>query len=173
MQEILVRNLLRITGIKTDPHLLEHVLPGFANGQMLRQIGRGSSSKVHCGHISRVYVPDSSKKVIAIECIHLFEKRRGDPNNPSEWVMMEDLHHPVIFDFDWFRLPQKPSERHPVPKLKLENVTKDMRCWLCPETDPAHLELFRLSIRRMICAESFKTRSAQNLLRRLRVRLLS
>lgn len=173
MQEILIRNLLRITGIKTDPNLLEPVLPGFANGQMLKQVGRGSSSRVHCGHIARVYLPNPLEKVVAIECVHLYEKRRGDPNNPSEWVMTEDLADPVLFEFDWFRLPQKPSERHPVPKLKLESAKDNTRCWLCPETDPAHLELFRLSIRRMICAESFENRAAQNLLRKLRVRLLS
>jgi hypothetical protein len=173
MQDILIRNLLLITGIRTDPKLLEPVLPGFANGQMLKQVGRGSSSRVYCGHISRVYLPDPSRRIIAIDCIHLFEKRRGDPNNPSEWIMTEDIGDPISFEFDWFRLPQKPSERHPIPKLKLERTANDTRCWLCPETDPAHLELFRLSIRRMICAESFESRAAQRLLRRLRVRLLS
>ena len=172
MQDILVRNLLKITGSCTDLSLLGPVLVGFANGQVIQQVGRGASSKVTCGQISRIYLNNSPKLEITIECSHLYERNRATLRPNEDWIAINDPDKPIVFPFTWFRLPHKVSERHPVPKLKLENIKTDSRLWLCPESDPGHLNLFRLSLLRMFSVEAFENRTIQKLMRRLRVRLL-
>lgn len=173
MQDIFIRNLLKITGSQTDPKLLVGVLPGFANGQIIRQIGRGSRSNITCGQISRVFLLDPTRREVTIECCRLYERRRPSSENPGgSWIVISDIDKPMVFPFTWFRLPNKETPKHPVPKLKLEDTESNSRCWLCPDTDPMHLELFRLSLLSMVCAETFENRTLRTIMRRLRVRLL-
>ena len=161
----------------TDTVRLSVLLPAFSGGEFITRKGRGKGSEVYYGKIEKVIIPHLTRQKICIHTKQVYKKVIGCKADFSDTIRWEQVEFPsgeLAFDYSWFY--QQP--RH--ARLKLEFVPKNEdggkeeskekydRCWLCSDTDPINLELFRTMLMAMFLKES---RRKETLFRRLRKRL--
>ena len=147
----------------THPKELSVLLHAFSGGEFIAKIGRGEGSEVYDGKIDTVTIPNLSRRKICIQSRRVYKKVIGcnaDFSDAIRWERIELPSGELVLDFDWFY--QQPHRA----RLKLESKTD--RCWLCSDTDPINLGLFRTMLMTMFLEES---RRKETLFRRLRKRL--
>ena len=154
MSSKFIRGLFRCAGIRTDVTVLADLLPTFARGQFVILQGKGKDVVVFCGFTTRVFLLPNQKRTLNIEHGEVFRFKPGDANTLESWVK-EDTHDQEIqFEFDWFRLPKKVTGQRPVTKIKFGSEKRNEKCWFCPSSDPADLELFRAMILKIAAEET-------------------
>lgn len=150
---------------RTDPKELSVLLPAFSGGEFIVKHGRGEGSEVYDGKIDTVTVPDISRRAICISSRQVYKKVIGCGADFSAVIKWERIEFPsgeLTFDFVWFY--QQPRRA----RLKLESAGD--RCWLCSDTDPINLALFRTMLMTMFLEEA---KRKESFLKRLRRRVFA
>src|SRR3989344_4959088 len=156
--------------IHTKPEELRRLVQKFRNGEVIYVKGRGDSSKVECGRVEDVEVPDVSAQTVVIDCTNLHSRqvnRKAGLPNTIQWGKIQPSTKRLVFNYSWFYTQKKGA------RLKLESGPEDERCWLCSSEYPIYLDLFRATILRLILEESVERENRfQGWFRRWRSRLV-
>lgn len=148
----------------TDPKHLALLLPMFSRGEFIIAHGRGKGNEVYDGKIEGVEVPNLTLQQVRIHSEQVYTKVIGGDADfdVNKWERTQLLSGKCDLAYDWFY--QQPHRA----RLKLESSSD--RCWLCSDTDPINLALFRTMLMTMFLEEA---KRKESFLKRLRRRVFA